>query len=224
MSTSIEDNELPKAILTRIMKHVLPENTNIQANAKLAMTKSTTLFINYLASAANDVAASAGHKIVSGAHVLKAIESLDLEEMLPRLNEEFQAFQAIQRSRKEGAAKSSKDKDDSPSSAASKKRKPTADGSNLTAKSRKSSTTANPGDGRDASTTDAVDDEEAGEEENEDADEKEDQNDDENEDEGEEDPDATDNGAASLNMDEKEKDDDEKAPNLDEEDDDSDGF
>ena len=36
------------------------------------------------------MAASAGHKIVSGAHVLKALEAVDLEEMLPRLTEELQ--------------------------------------------------------------------------------------------------------------------------------------
>ncbi|KAF9105853.1 hypothetical protein BGX27_009411 [Mortierella sp. AM989] len=254
MSTSIEDNELPKAILTRIMKQVvrilihgitciatcvrlhlclfrninrLPENTNIQANAKLAMTKSTTLFINYLASAANDVAASAGHKIISGAHVLKAIESLDLEEMLPRLTEEFQAFQAIQKSRKEGAAKLSKDKDDS--SGTSKKRKPTAEGSNSTVKARKSSSTANPRDGQDVSVNEIDDEEVEEEEENEDLvgkddDDVGDEDDDENEEDVDEDEgNAKDNGEASLNMNEGDKDEEEKAPNLDE-DDDSDGF
>ncbi|KAF9081181.1 hypothetical protein BGX23_001165 [Mortierella sp. AD031] len=217
MSTSIEDNELPKAILTRIMKQALPENTNIQANAKLAMTKSTTLFINYLASAANDVAASAGHKIVSGAHVLKALESVDLEEMLPRLTEELQAFQSIQRSRKEGAAKAAKDKDGSSSAVAgSKKRKPTSDDSGTVAKSRKSSISANPRDGQETPSDMLTD--------GEDKEDDDEQDEDEDEDEEEEGDDAgADEASAekSLNMNDPEQED--KQVDADE-DDDSDGF
>lgn len=47
--TTIEDLTLPKSIITRLAKGVLPANTQIQANAILAMSKSTTVFINYLA-------------------------------------------------------------------------------------------------------------------------------------------------------------------------------
>lgn len=44
---------------------------------------------------ANEEAANAGHKIVSGAHVLKALEAVDLEEMLPRLTEELQGTDTV---------------------------------------------------------------------------------------------------------------------------------
>jgi DNA polymerase epsilon subunit 3 len=37
-------------IVTRLAKGVLPPNTQIQGNAMLAMTKSATVFVNYLAS------------------------------------------------------------------------------------------------------------------------------------------------------------------------------
>lgn len=37
-----------------------------------------------------DEASSAGQKTISGAHVFKALEGLDLEEFIPRLKEEFQ--------------------------------------------------------------------------------------------------------------------------------------
>ncbi|KAG0253471.1 hypothetical protein BG011_006349 [Mortierella polycephala] len=217
MSTSIEDNELPKAILTRIMKQVLPDNTNIQGNAKLAMTKSTTLFINYLASAANDVAADAGHKIISGAHVLKALESLDLEDMVPRLTEELKAFQAIQKSRKEGASKSSKEKDESVTAAGSKKRKPLTDDPSSTVKARKSSTNATPRDGQESLGDQSVDQEDM------DEDEREERIGDEDEGQDEEDEEVTvkDPEGESLNMDEPEEED--KASNMGDEDD-SDGF
>ncbi|KAF9899886.1 hypothetical protein EC991_008212 [Linnemannia zychae] len=214
MSTSIEDNELPKAILTRIIKQALPENTNIQANAKLAMTKSTTLFINYLTSAANEMAANAGHKIVSGAHVLKALEEVDLEEMLPRLTAELEAFQSIQRSRKQVAVLAAKDKDTTSSAAGSKKRKPTSDESNSAAKSRKSSTSAIPRDGQDTPSDMQTDgeDKEDDDEEDEEAEE-----DEEEEEEGE----GNEAEKTSLNMNDPEQ---EEKQLEQEEDDDSDGF
>ena len=48
-ATIIEDLTLPKSIITRLAKGVLPPNTQIQANAVMAMSKSATVFINYLA-------------------------------------------------------------------------------------------------------------------------------------------------------------------------------
>ncbi|KAL2182508.1 hypothetical protein L209DRAFT_759636 [Thermothelomyces heterothallicus CBS 203.75] len=48
---TIEDLTLPKSIITRLAKGVLPPNTQIQANAILALTKSATVFINHLANA-----------------------------------------------------------------------------------------------------------------------------------------------------------------------------
>lgn len=46
-----QELQLPKSIITRLAKGVLPPNTQIQANAILAMTKSATVFINHLANA-----------------------------------------------------------------------------------------------------------------------------------------------------------------------------
>ena len=46
----IEDLTLPKSIITRLAKGVLPPNTQIQGNAILAISKSATVFASYLAS------------------------------------------------------------------------------------------------------------------------------------------------------------------------------
>jgi len=51
---NVEDLNLPKSIVTRLAKGVLPPNTQIQANAMLAVTKSATVFVNYLATHANE--------------------------------------------------------------------------------------------------------------------------------------------------------------------------
>ncbi|KAF9423621.1 hypothetical protein BGZ94_008238 [Podila epigama] len=219
MSTSsIEDNELPKAIITRIIKQVLPENTNIQSNAKLAMSKSTTLFINYIASAANEVALAAGHKIITGAHVLKCLEDIEYGDMASRLQEELAAYQAIQKSKKNSAK--AKETEET-STAASKKRKPSSDAGSSSAKARKSSANAVPREGQ-------ADDQEGG-----------DEGDEEEEDEEEEDEEAEDveednedtmeaetaniNGSLNMNEPDQEEQEDDKVSNLDEEED-SDGF
>lgn len=46
---SQQDLTLPKSIITRLAKGVLPPNTQIQANAILALSKSAVVFINHLA-------------------------------------------------------------------------------------------------------------------------------------------------------------------------------
>lgn len=47
----VQDLNLPRSIITRLAKGVLPPNTQIQANAILAMTKGATVFISHLANA-----------------------------------------------------------------------------------------------------------------------------------------------------------------------------
>ncbi|KAK6722530.1 hypothetical protein SNK04_001394 [Fusarium graminearum] len=59
---TIEDLTLPKSIITRLSKGVLPPNTQIQANAIMALSQSTTVFINYLASHANENTVNAGKR------------------------------------------------------------------------------------------------------------------------------------------------------------------
>ncbi|CAL3971179.1 unnamed protein product, partial [Diplocarpon coronariae] len=44
------DLSMPKSIVTRLAKGVLPPNTQIQGNATIAISKSATVFVNYVAS------------------------------------------------------------------------------------------------------------------------------------------------------------------------------
>lgn len=46
----LQDLNLPKSIVTRLAKGVLAPTTQIQGNAMVAISKSATVFINYLAS------------------------------------------------------------------------------------------------------------------------------------------------------------------------------
>ncbi|KAF7540912.1 hypothetical protein G7Z17_g12092 [Cylindrodendrum hubeiense] len=93
---AIEDLTLPKSIITRLAKGVLPANTQIQANAILAMSNSATVFISYLASHANENTINAGKKTVTPADVFKALEDTEFSFLREPLEAEFAKFNAIQ--------------------------------------------------------------------------------------------------------------------------------
>jgi hypothetical protein len=50
LANYLQDLNLPKSIVQRLAKGVLPANTQIQKDALLAMSKSATVFVNYLTS------------------------------------------------------------------------------------------------------------------------------------------------------------------------------
>ncbi|KAI7862132.1 histone-fold-containing protein [Spinellus fusiger] len=87
--SSIEDNELPKANVARVLKNALPTGTALQKDAKLAVSKASAVFISYLSTVANDIAKSANHKTISAADVFKAMEILELDHLSPLLKESF---------------------------------------------------------------------------------------------------------------------------------------
>ncbi|KAG2190335.1 hypothetical protein INT46_006670 [Mucor plumbeus] len=101
MSSTIEDNELPKANVTRVLKSSLPAGTALQKDARLAVSKAATVFINYISSVANDVAKGANHKTISAADVFKALDICELEHMVPELQESLTAYQQIMLEKKQ---------------------------------------------------------------------------------------------------------------------------
>ncbi|KAF2833109.1 histone-fold-containing protein [Ophiobolus disseminans] len=93
---SVEDLNLPKSIVQRLAKGVLPPNTQIQKDALLAMSKSATVFVSYLTSCAAETAARSGKKTVMPADVFSAMHDLEFDFMLPRLEAEVTKFTSIQ--------------------------------------------------------------------------------------------------------------------------------
>lgn len=99
-TVSIEDLNLPKSIITRLAKGVLPPNTQIQANAILALSKSATVFISHLASASNEFTLSANKKTIMPADVFAALDEIEYGFMRERLEAEFAKFNDIQTSKR----------------------------------------------------------------------------------------------------------------------------
>ncbi|KAK2010175.1 hypothetical protein LZ32DRAFT_693506 [Colletotrichum eremochloae] len=93
---TVEDLNLPKSIITRLAKGVLPPNTQIQGNAVLAMSKSATVFINYLASHANEITVNANKKTVSAEDVFKALDEIEFGFLREPLEQEFAKYNQIQ--------------------------------------------------------------------------------------------------------------------------------
>ncbi|PTB36933.1 uncharacterized protein TrAFT101_007206 [Trichoderma asperellum] len=93
---TIEDLNLPKSIITRLAKGTLPPNTQIQGNAILALSKSATVFISYLASHANENTVAAGKKTISPADVFKALDDTEFSFLKEPLEAEFAKFTAVQ--------------------------------------------------------------------------------------------------------------------------------
>jgi len=93
-----QDYTLPKAVVIRLAKSVLPENTMIQKEAVAALVKSATVFVNYLAATyvlwevlvncrANDVTQQKGKKTINNEEILSALEITEFDMMIPMLKE-----------------------------------------------------------------------------------------------------------------------------------------
>ncbi|KAF2120592.1 histone-fold-containing protein [Lophiotrema nucula] len=93
---SVEDLNLPKSIVQRLAKGVLPPNTSIQKDALLAMSKSATVFVNFLTANAAEHAARSGKKTVNPKDVFDAMREMEYESFLPRLEAEVAKFTSIQ--------------------------------------------------------------------------------------------------------------------------------
>ncbi|KAL2067197.1 hypothetical protein VTL71DRAFT_1621 [Oculimacula yallundae] len=93
---NIEDFNLPKSIVTRLAKGVLPPNTQVQGNAMIATTKSATVFVNYLASHANEHASAANRKTIGPQDVFNALEDLEFPDFRNRLEAELAKFNEVQ--------------------------------------------------------------------------------------------------------------------------------
>lgn len=85
----IEELELPRALLARIVKAALPDGTLLQKDAKNAMSKASTIFVSYLTAAAIDVATSAKHKSLASDDVFQALHILDFDRFVPMIKDQL---------------------------------------------------------------------------------------------------------------------------------------
>ncbi|KAF9222153.1 histone-fold-containing protein [Gyrodon lividus] len=92
VSEGIENFELPKSLVTKIAKSAIPENAKLQKETVLSLVKGSTVFINYLAATAHDVALSKQHKSISASDVFKALEMIEFGDLVDVLQGELQIY------------------------------------------------------------------------------------------------------------------------------------
>ncbi|KAJ7273459.1 histone-fold-containing protein [Mycena haematopus] len=95
VSEGIENFELPKSLVTRIARSALPENVKMQKETVLSLIKGSTVFINYLAATAHDVALSKQHKSISASDVLKALEMIEFGDLVDKLQAELLVYREL---------------------------------------------------------------------------------------------------------------------------------
>ncbi|CAD0050037.1 unnamed protein product [Aureobasidium pullulans] len=94
--SSVEDLALPRTMISRLAKGVLPPNTSIHKDALLALSKSCTVFVNFLASNSNEYAQIAGKKTIQPADVIAALKENEFEHFIPRLEAELKKYNTVQ--------------------------------------------------------------------------------------------------------------------------------
>jgi len=68
------------------------DNMKLGKDSVAALTKASTVFINYLSATAHDVARSRGHKTIAAADVLKALEIIEFGDLVPGLEEDLEVY------------------------------------------------------------------------------------------------------------------------------------
>ncbi|KAH9840146.1 histone-fold-containing protein [Rhodofomes roseus] len=100
VSEGIETFELPRSIITKLARSAMSENTKMSKDVVLSFQKASTVFINYLAATAHEVAASKQHKSISATDVLKALELVEMGDMVHKLQQELQVYREVQKTDK----------------------------------------------------------------------------------------------------------------------------
>jgi DNA polymerase epsilon subunit 3 len=118
--TSIDDFELPKACIMRVIKAALPDNALVNKEAKIVMTKSATVFINYLTATANEFTRSTNKKILSASDIFSALETLEFDEFSDRLRDSLEEYRKIQKQKSKRNQQNKKDLEDENKNSSSK--------------------------------------------------------------------------------------------------------
>ncbi|KAF8576006.1 histone-fold-containing protein [Ramaria rubella] len=99
-SDGIDNFQLPKALITRIAKSALSNDTKLQKDAVNSLLDGATVFINYLAATAQDVASSRSRKTIAGPDILKALEIIEFGDLVPMLQAELNVHRGIGKTEK----------------------------------------------------------------------------------------------------------------------------
>ncbi|XP_053138255.1 DNA polymerase epsilon subunit 3 [Hemicordylus capensis] len=111
MAERPEDLNLPNAVITRIIKEVLPDGVNISKEARSAISRAASVFVLYATSCANNFAMKGKRKTLNAGDVLSAMEEMDFQRFVGPLKESLEVYRREQKGKKGGSDLKKKDKD-----------------------------------------------------------------------------------------------------------------
>lgn len=92
MAETLEDLNLPQAVVARIIKDALPDGVNVSKEARLAIARAASVFVLYLTSCANDVATQHSRKTINGPDVIQAISDVELNMFIEPLKQSLEGM------------------------------------------------------------------------------------------------------------------------------------
>ncbi|KAJ2989327.1 hypothetical protein HDV02_005047 [Globomyces sp. JEL0801] len=111
MTEPIENYELPKSVIDKIIRNALPEGVLVQKEAKMAVSKAATVFINYITAAAQDSISGTSRKSINASDVFKALEVLELDgSLLVPVQQAVKEYQAVAKEKRDEYRRRSKAK------------------------------------------------------------------------------------------------------------------
>lgn len=96
--------EPPLACVRRILKHSLPEATNVGKDASTAFCRACGIFIIYLTACANDFARESKRQTITANDVLAAIKELEFGSFVPDMQACLDSYRQAEKSKKDAKA------------------------------------------------------------------------------------------------------------------------
>ncbi|GCB70378.1 hypothetical protein scyTo_0008561 [Scyliorhinus torazame] len=95
-----EDLNLPNAVITRIIKEVLPDGVNVSKEAHSTISRATRVFILYATSCANNFAMKSERKTLSASDVLAAMDVMEFDRFITPQEDALEANKREQKGKK----------------------------------------------------------------------------------------------------------------------------
>ncbi|GIY89317.1 DNA polymerase epsilon subunit 3 [Caerostris darwini] len=101
MAQKAEDFNLPMTAITRIVRDAIPEGVRVTEGAKLALNKAASVFVLYATSSANNHSQNENRKRLIPKDVFEALKELELEVLIPPLQQALIAFRKSNETKKQ---------------------------------------------------------------------------------------------------------------------------
>lgn len=101
MAERPEDLNLPNAVITRIIKDMLPEGISVAKEARSAIARAASVFVLFTTSSANALAQKNKKKTVSAQDVFSALKEMEFDKFIEPLQESLEVHKKSQQNKKE---------------------------------------------------------------------------------------------------------------------------